>query len=124
MISLEVGSCEAAHPLEMSLRKIVDDEDAVRIALVVGSDDVRVIGREVLLADALHVAEHVSKEKEAVLGHYVPETAVRGILLVEILVMLRAGSLLRLFGLRFSPGGLLYVLGIVSFRHANTPLSY
>ena len=35
VLSLKVGSCKAAHPFEMTLRKIVDDKNAVRIALVV-----------------------------------------------------------------------------------------
>ena len=35
VISLKIRGCQAAHPLEVSLRQIVDDEDAVRIALVV-----------------------------------------------------------------------------------------
>ena len=35
VIGLKIGGCQAAHPLEMALRQIVDDEDAVRITLVV-----------------------------------------------------------------------------------------
>lgn len=35
VLGLKVGSCKAAHPLEVTLREIVDDENAVRIALVV-----------------------------------------------------------------------------------------
>jgi hypothetical protein len=57
MLCLEIGSREAAHPLEMSLREIIDDQDSVRIALMVGSDYIRVIGREILLADALHITQ-------------------------------------------------------------------
>ena len=119
MVGLEVRSREAAHPLEMSLRKIVYDENAVRITLVVGSDDVRIVRGEVLLADTLHVAQQVRKEQEAVLGHNIPESSLGRILLVKMLMVICAGCLL----LRSSRCGLrvlLYTLGIVSFGHANT----
>ena len=119
VVGLKVRSREAAHPLEMSLRKIVYDENAVRITLVVGSDDVRIVRGKVLPADALHVTQKVRKEQEAVLGHNIPESSLGGILLVKMLMVICAGCLL----LRSSRCGLrvlLYTLGIVSFGHANT----
>ena len=103
----------------MSLRQIIDDENAVRITLVVGSYDVRIVRREVLLADALHVTQKVRQEQEAVLRHNIPESSLCRILLVKMLMVICAGCLF----LRSSRCGLrvlLYTLGSVSFRHANT----
>ena len=87
MVGLKVGSCEAAHPLKVPLGEIVDDENAVRIALMVGCNDVRIVLGEILTADALHIAEDMSQEKEAVLGNYVPEASFGRVLLVQVLMV-------------------------------------
>ena len=71
----------------MALREIVDDENAVRRALVVGCNDVRIVLREILTSDALHIAEDMCQEKEAVLGYYVPEASFGRVLLVQVLMV-------------------------------------
>ena len=94
VLGLEVGSCKAAHPFKMALRKIVDDKDAVGIALVVGSNDIRVVLWEILFPDALHVTEDVSEKKESVLCDYVPETSFGRVFLVKRLMVLGVCSLM------------------------------
>ena len=113
VIGLKVGSCEAAHPLEVALGQIIDYKDAVRITLMVGSDDVWIVLREVLFAYAFHVAEDVSQEQEAVLGYNVPETAFRGVFLVQMLMVIRTGHLgLCVFGCTF-----FFIYCFFFFRH-------
>ena len=71
----------------MSLGEIVDDEDSVGIALVVGSNYIRVIGREILFPDALHIAQHVREEEEAVLGNNIPKSALGRIFFIQLAMM-------------------------------------
>ena len=78
----------------MSLRQIVDDEDSVRIALVVGSDDIWVIGGKILFPDAFHVTQDMSEKKEAVLGNDIPKTSFGGIFLIKLAMVLSVGQLL------------------------------
>ena len=59
VVGLKVRSSKAAHPLEVSLGQVVDDKNAVRVTLMVGSDYVRIVLREILSADTLHIAEDV-----------------------------------------------------------------
>ena len=91
VVGLKVGSCEAAHPLEVALGEIVYDEYAVRITLVVGCYDVRIVLGEILTADTLHITEDMSQEQEAVLGHYVPEASFGRVLLVQVLMVVSTG---------------------------------
>ena len=112
MIGLKVGSCEAAHPLEVALGEIVYDEYAVRITLVVGCYDVRIVLGEILTADTLHITEDMSQEKEAVLGHYVPEASFGGVLLVQVLMVVSTGH-----GGLAGLVDLLFCFYIIIFRH-------
>ena len=72
----------------MPLREIIDDEDSVRIALVVGCDYIRIIVREILFPDAFHVTKDMGEEKESVLCNDIPEPAFGRVLLVELTMML------------------------------------
>ena len=78
----------------MSLREIIDDQDSVRIALMVGSYNIRVVLREILFPDALHVTEYVSKKKEPVLCDYVPETSFGRVFFIKRLMVLGVCSLM------------------------------
>ena len=71
----------------MTSGEIVDDENAVRIALVVGCYDIRIVLREILATDTLHIAEDMGKEKESVLGQYIHEASFGRVLLVQVLMM-------------------------------------
>ena len=97
VLCLKIGSREAAHPLEVSLGEIVDDKDSVGIALVVGSDYIRVVGRKILFSDALHITQYVREKKEAVLGDYIPESSLGRILFIQLAMMLSVRNLLFLY---------------------------
>lgn len=88
VVGLKVGSCEAAHIFEVSLREIVDDKNAVGVALMVGCDNVRVLLGEILSADTFHVAEDVGQDEESVFGNYVPKTSFSRILLIQMLMVI------------------------------------
>ena len=88
VVGLKVGSCEAAHPLEVALGEIVYDEYAVRITLVVGCDNVGIVFGEILSADTFHVAEKVSQEEKSVFGYYVPKTSFGRIFLIQVLMVI------------------------------------
>lgn len=88
VVCLKVGSCEAAHIFEMSLREIVDDKNAVGVTLVVGCDNVGIVLGEILSADTFHVAEKVSQEEKSVFGYYVPKTSFGRIFLIQVLMMI------------------------------------
>jgi len=88
VVGLKVGSCEAAHVFEVSLREIVDDKNAVGVTLVVGCDNVGVLLGEILSADTFHVAEDVGQDEESVFGYYVPKTSFGRILLIQMLMVI------------------------------------
>ena len=77
----------------MALRQIIDDEDAVRVALVVGSYDIGIVLREILPADTLHVTKDMCEKKEAVLGYDIPKTSFGRVLLVKMLMVVSPGHL-------------------------------
>ena len=70
VVCCKVSTDKCSHMLEMPLGKILAYKYAVSEALVVGSDDIRVLLGKVLSSDTAHLCEDIAKEKKAVLCYY------------------------------------------------------